>query len=123
MKKLQLVLRLLLGLMFFVFGLNGFFMFIPVPPMPEGVGLFMQALVSTHILMVVKAVEVLVGIMFLTGKFLPLATVALAPITVCILLFHATLTPGEWPMSAVIFAAHLALAWTQKDKLGFLFKA
>lgn len=91
--------------------------------MSEEVGLFMQAMMSAHVLVVVKAVEVIVGLMFITGKFLPLATVALAPITVCILLFHVALTPGEWPMSVVILICHLALAWTQKDKLGFLFKA
>lgn len=122
MKKIQIVTRVLLGLLYFVFGLNGFFMFIPVPPMPDGPMQFMQALMATNILYLAKGIEVVGGALLLWGNYLPFATVLLAPITVNIFMFHFFMTPGEWPMSAVMLVAHLALAWSQKDKLKILFQ-
>lgn len=83
--------RVLLGLIFVVFGLNGFFMFIPTPEMTEAAGSFMGALVASgYIMMVVKTVEVLSGLMILTGRYLPLGLILLAPVSINILLFIAT---------------------------------
>jgi len=47
-KKVTLGAQLLLGLLYFVFGLNGFLNFMPPPPeMPEAVGKFFGAMVGT----------------------------------------------------------------------------
>lgn len=100
---LPLVARVLLGLVFFVFGLNGFLHFLPMPPMPGPAGAFAGALAATgYMFPLIKSLEVLAGAALLTGKFVPLALVVLAPIVVNIAAFHVFLTPGDIGMSIVL---------------------
>jgi uncharacterized membrane protein YphA (DoxX/SURF4 family) len=108
--------RVFLGLVFVVFGLNGFFQFIPPPEMNDAAGSLMGALVATgYFMMVVKLVEVLAGLMILTGRFLPLGLILLAPVTVHILLFHVFLDRSGLGMAIAIIAAQLFLAWAYRD--------
>ena len=88
--------RLLLGLLYFVFGLNGFLNFIPAPAdMPAGAQAFMGGMMSASYFMpVLKGTEVIGGLLLLSGFAAPIALVILAPITLQILLFHGFLTPG-----------------------------
>ncbi len=116
--------RILLGLVFVVFGLNGFFNFIPTPEMNEAAGSFMGALVATgYFMMVVKAVEVAAGLMILTGRFLPLGLIILAPVSVHILLLHAFLDQGGLPMAIFIILAQLFLAWAYRDSFSGVLQA
>ena len=96
-------LHALLGLFFFVFGLNGFFEFLPMPELsPEG-GAYLGALADTgYFLTVLKIVETVSGLLLLVRLFSPLALVLLAPVIVQILLFHLFLDPAGLPMAAVI---------------------
>lgn len=108
--------RLLLGLIFFVFGLNGFLQFLPQPPLPESAMAYMGGLASTgYFFPVLKGVEVIGGALLLTGFAAPFALVLLAPITVQILLFHAVLTPGlensVLPIAMVVLHIAAALAY------------
>ena len=90
--------RVLLGWIFVVFGLNGFFHFIQPPEMSEAAGSLMGALVATgYFMVVVKLVEVVSGLMILTGRFLPLGLVLLAPVSVNILLLHIFLDQNGLP--------------------------
>ena len=118
-QKTTLGCRLLLGLIFFVFGLNGFLNFIPAPPdMPEKAMMMMQAFISSgYFLAVVKGTEVFGGLMLLTGRFAPLGLIVLAPITVQIFLFHAFTTPGvsNLIMPLVMIALHLGAAHRYRD--------
>lgn len=103
-----LVVRSLLGLAFVVFGLNFFFNFMPMPPLSGPPANFMGALFATgYMFPMIKGVEVIGGLMLLTGRFVPLGLLFLAPIVVNIAAFHVFLTPGEIGMSAV-FVAMLA---------------
>src|SRR5262245_44177124 len=73
---LAVVARLLMGLMFFVFGLNGFLHFIPEPktPMPQGAADFAGALMKTgFMLQLVAGTQLLVGVLLLLNCFVPLA--------------------------------------------------
>ncbi len=95
MSKLALAAQMLLGLIFFVFGLNGFFEFLAMPEMPAKAGALMGAFAGTgYFFPVLKITEIVAGALLLLRKFPALALVLLAPIVVQIFLFHAILTPG-----------------------------
>ena len=105
MKKIVLGARVLLGLTFLVFGLNGFLQFIKQPP-PTGVALqFLGALITSHEIAVVMLLQVVGDILLLANRFVPLALVLLVPIVVNIILFHAFMAPSGLPVAA--FAAVL----------------
>jgi putative oxidoreductase len=104
--------RSFLGLIYVVFGLNGFLQFLPMPPMPEQAGAMLGALVASgYFFPVLKATEVVMGALLLGGVFAPLALVILAPVTLHIFLFHFFLTPGGWGMGAFMVALHAFLGW------------
>ena len=88
MKIATLIARILLGVLFLVFGLNGLLHFIPLP-LPSGLaGQYMGALFVSHYLVVVFLLQVIGGALLLANRFVPLALVLLGPIVVNILLFH-----------------------------------
>ena len=111
--KAALAARLILGLIFFVFGINGMVMiftgggFIPMPPMPEAAGAFMGALAASKFsLIVLKVTEVSMGALLLMGLYVPLALVVLTVVIYHILLFHIFLAPGGLAMAIFLVAAH-----------------
>ena len=115
LRKLPAIARILLGTVFFVFGLNGFLQFLPMPPLPDAAGAFLGALVSAQFLPVVKAIEVIAGAMLLAGRFVPLALLLLAPIVVSIVLFHGVLAPEGMALPILTVALELYLAWSYRD--------
>jgi uncharacterized membrane protein YphA (DoxX/SURF4 family) len=120
--KLPLVARSLLGLIFFVFGLNGFLHFLPQPPMPAAAGAFAGALAASgYLFPLLKATEVVAGAMLLAGLFVPFALTLLAPIVVNIVAFHLFLAPGNWGVVGLVLAAQLYLAWTHRAAFAPLF--
>jgi len=101
MKITSVIPRFLLGLIFLVFGLNGFFHFIPMPP-PTGVaGQFMGALFVSQYLVVVFALQLIGAVLLLINRYVPLALAILAPIIFNILLFHSLMAPSGLPLALV----------------------
>ncbi len=124
MKYAIIAARVILGLVFVVFGLNGFFHFIPNPEMNEPMGSFMGALVGTgYFMAVVKFVEVVAGVMILTGRFLPLGLILLAPVSVHIFFAHLFLDQGGLPMAIVILVLQAFLAWAYRDSFAGVLQA
>jgi putative oxidoreductase len=116
MRILTLVARLLLGLMFTVFGLNFFFHFLPQPTPPPAAGAFAGAMFATgYIFHLLKVLEVASGLALLAGVFVPLALTVLAPIIVNIVFFHTFLAPTGLPIPLVILVLELFLAWAYRD--------
>jgi putative oxidoreductase len=102
MKTITVISRYLLGLIFTVFGLNGFLHFIPMPP-PSGVaGQYMGALFASHYLVPVFAVQLIGGALLLTNRYVPVALTLLGPVIVNILLFHALMAPEGLPLAIVV---------------------
>jgi putative oxidoreductase len=101
MKTTFLISRYLLGLIFTVFGLNGFLHFIPMPP-PTGVAAqFLGALFVSHFLAVVFALQLVGGILLLANQCVPLALTLLRPVVANILLFHLLMEPSGLPLAIV----------------------
>ena len=122
--KLATTARYGLGLIFFVFGLNGFFHFLPQPPMGAGAVSFMTALLgSVYFFPLLKATEVVAGALLLTNRFVPLALTMLAPIIVNITAFHLFVAPGNYAVVGVILAAELVLAWTHRAAFAPMLRA
>lgn len=112
MKAAILIARLLLGLIFFVFGLNGFFNFLEPPAMNQAAMDFMGALAATgYMLPAVKLVETIGGALLLAGIFVPLGLTILAPIIINIALFHVFLDSGMMVLAIVVLALEVFLAW------------
>lgn len=100
--------RILLGLIYFLFGFNFFYNFIPIPPLPETAMPYLNGLgAAPYFYPLLKTTEVVCGLMLLTGFWAPAALVVAAPITIQIFLFHMTLTPGIdkqiLPVAMVLF--------------------
>jgi hypothetical protein len=109
--------RIVMGIAFTVFGLNGFLNFIPQPPtLPPGVVAFMGALMGTHyFLPMLFAAQLLAGILLLINRFVPLALALLAPVVVNIILFHVFLQPAGIPPGVVVLILELYLAYSYRD--------
>src|SRR5262245_3004719 len=124
MKILTIIARVLLGLMFFVFGLNPFLKFIPSPPL-EGVwGQFIGALFVSHYVWLIGAVQVVSGALFLIGRYVPLAIALSGPVIVNIIAYHVTMHPAQaqlailaaicWIILFWYYRASFAALWVQK---------
>ena len=113
MRIASLVSRILLGLLFVVFGSNGFLHFLPMA-MPAGTaGQFMGSLFDSHYLIFLFSLELISGLLLLFDRFVPLALVILGPILVNILLYHGLMDPkGIVPgvvvtaLWFIVFTAH-----------------
>ena len=106
MKIVVLIARILLGLIFLVFGLNGFFQFIPAPPtLPVDMATFSTLLFKSHYIVPVMLLQVVSGVLFLVGRFVPLALTLIGPVIVNILIIHTVFQPAGLPPG--VFAAVL----------------
>jgi putative oxidoreductase len=111
MKIAVVIARVLLGLIFLVFGLNYFFHFIPAPPPPGDAGVFVGVL-YTHGWLIFHGVLYLVaGLLLLLGRFVPVALTILGPIIVNILTFHLTLNLQGIGPGLLVAVLELFLIW------------
>ncbi len=124
MKHIPTIARLLLGLIFTVFGANMWLHFIPIPPPPEGPAKdFMFAIYGSGFLTVVKVLEVIGGVLLLTGRFTNLALTLLGPVVVNIALYHFFLVKGGYEMPLVLGVLSLVALAGRKDYLSTVFNA
>jgi uncharacterized membrane protein YphA (DoxX/SURF4 family) len=111
--------RVLMGIAFLIFGLNGFLNFIPAPKdMPQDILSVMGAMAKGGFFTVVSAAEVLVAVLLLINRFVPLALALIAPIIVGILTFHIALQPATIAPGLVVAALELYLAWSYRKAFG-----
>ena len=109
--------RILMGLIFVVMGLNGFFNFIPQPstPMPQRAIAFLGALYATgYMIQLVSGTQVVVGVLHVINRFVPLALAVIAPIIVNIAAVHIFLAPAMAGPAAVVLTLELYLAWAYR---------
>src|ERR1700742_567917 len=95
MKIISLVARYLLGVLFVIFGLNGFLNFIHQPPPANPLAMqFFIAISASHFAAFFFAVQLIGGLLLLSGFYVPLALTVLAAELYNILAFHLTLAPA-----------------------------
>ncbi len=95
MKIVALIARLLLNLLFVVFGLNGFLHFIPQPPQPPGLALdYFMVMIKSHYMVLPFLLQIAGGVLLLINRYVPLALVLLGPVIVNILWFHVLMAPA-----------------------------
>lgn len=108
MRIVVFVSRLLLGLTFGVFGLNGFLLFMPPPAhIPGNAGAFSGAMMSSHYVYLTAGAQVLGGVLLLINRYVPLALVVLAAIIANILTFHITM----WQQAIIPFPVLVTVLW------------
>jgi len=124
MKYALLGARYLLGLILFVFGLNGFLNFLPAPELPAAAGAFLGALVEAgYVLPIVKFFEVVIGVLLLAGRFVPLALVMLVPISINIVALHVALDPAGGAPAYLVGLLNVALLFAHRDAFAPLLQA
>ncbi len=123
MKHVFTAARILLGLIFLVFSLNYWLQFIPIPGQPEGShgASFMGAIFMTKFLTMVKVLELVGGLLLLSGRYVNLGLTLLGPIIISIALFHLLVAPGNYGLTIVICVLALVTLIGQKDYVRTIF--
>jgi putative oxidoreductase len=117
MRILTIIARILLGLVFVVFGSNAFLHFLPMPPLPQGVtGEYLHAFFASGYVYVIGAFQVIGGLLLLIGRFVPLGLTILAAIIVNIWAFHLLMAPEGLPPAVVVTVLELFLVWSYRDR-------
>ena len=123
MKYAIIIVRVLLGLMFAVFGSNAFFHFFPMPQIPGQAGAFMGALISSGYIYPIATLQVLGGLLLLLGgRFVALGLTLLGPVIVNIDLYHIFLDRSGLAMAVVISILALFLLWVYRYKFPAIFQ-
>jgi len=122
MKIVVLIARILMGLIFLVFGLNGFLHFIPMGPMPSGLaGQFIGLLFQSHYVYLVSAVQAIGGALLLVNRYVALALTLLGPVIVNILLYHLLMDLKGIPMALVVTVCWGIVAYRNRQYFAGLF--
>ena len=122
MRIVLIVARLLLGLVFLIFGLNGLLHFMPNPPELPPAGAFFGALAGTgYMIALIFGTQIIGGALLILGVAVPFALVILAPVIVNIIAFHLFLAPAGLPVAIVVAALEVILAWHYRAVLAPLF--
>src|ERR1041385_635223 len=123
MKTASTIARYLAGVIFLVFGLNGFLNFIPMPP-PGGIaGEFMGALYASHYLWVIFAFQVIAAVLLLVNRYVPLAVAVLAPVIVNILFFQVLVAPSGLALAFFVAALWAVIFIDVRSAFAGLFQA
>jgi putative oxidoreductase len=121
MKIVTLIARILLGLMFFVFGLNPFLNFLPAVLPPGLGGQFLNILIQSHYVMFIGAVQAAGGALLLINRYVPLALTLLGPVIVNILLFHLLLSHAGAPLAIIVAILWGVLFFRHRQNFSGLF--
>jgi putative oxidoreductase len=117
MKIATVIARVLLGLVFVIFGSNAFLQFLPMPPPPEGLaGDYTKVFLASGYAHFIGGLQVIAGLFLLIGRFVPLGLTILGGIIVNIWAFHLLMLPEGLPPAIVITILELFLVWRYRDR-------
>ena len=124
MKIVYTLARILLGIFFFIMGLNGFLLFMPPPPggIPQHAMQFSVLLFTTHYVYLTMGAELVAGVLLLVNRFVPFALIMLAAILANILTFHVTMWPQAlFPMPILALVLWFVASWPLRRHFAPLF--
>jgi hypothetical protein len=121
MKIAVVIARILVGVVFVFFGLNGFLQFLKAP-LPTGLaGQFLMALFQSHYVWFICAVQIVGGVLLLVNRYVPLALTLLGPVIVNIILYHLLLNPAAAQLAVVVTILWLFLFYRYRQNFSGLF--
>ncbi len=123
MKIAMIIVRTLLGLFLLVASVPFLFHLMKIPPMQGAIKTYNDGLAVVNLMYIVKTIELICGILFISGRFVTLAAVVLFPIALNIILFHAVTSPGDIGGGLFVLLADLFLAYYYRANYATLFKA
>jgi uncharacterized membrane protein YphA (DoxX/SURF4 family) len=124
MKIATIIARVLLGLIFVVFGSNAFLHFLPMPPLPQGVtGEYLHAFFAGGYVYVIGGLQFIAGLLLLIGRFVPLGLMILGAIIVNIWCFHILMAPEGVPPAIVVTVLELFLLWRYRAAFAGILRA
>ena len=112
--KIMLFARIILGLIFLIFGFNGFFQFISFEMTPAA-SQFMSAFVDSPYFHFLKVIEIIIGFLLLINFYVPLSLIILAPVTINIFIFHLFLDRSGMPIALAILILHFLVAYGRRE--------
>ena len=120
--KLPMIARILLGFIFFASGLAGLLNMVPVPPdLPPQLVTFNTGLMaSVYFMPLLKLTETICGLLILSGFFVPLALVILAPVVLNIFLVHAFMAPSGLPLAIILGLLQIYLSFFAQPYAGVI---
>ena len=122
MKIIALIIRVLMGLMFFFSSVVVLFNLAPMPELKGNVKLFMDGItVSVYLLPFIKITELICSLAFISGRFVTLATLIIFPIVLNIVFYHIFLAPEGLPIAILLLVGNLFLAYTYRRNYVSLF--
>lgn len=124
MKIAAIIVRVLMGLLYLFASTVFLFKLVPQPELTGNIKTVMEGFNATgYLLHFVKITELICGLAFVSGYFVPLATVVIAPITLNILMFHIFVNKDNLPVAIFLLLANLFLAYANWDKFKPLLEA
>lgn len=124
MKIAAIIARILMGLLFLFASITYFFVSFKQPEVTGSVKAFNEGIkASVYLMPLVKSIELLCGISFVTGRFVTLASVLISPIIVNIVLFHSFLDPQHLAAPIFLLLANSFLIYTNRSHYKNLFVA
>jgi len=117
MKILTIIVRIVLGLVFVIFGSNAFLHFLPMPPLPQNLaGDFIKVFFASGYVYVVGGMQLLSGLLLLIGKFVPLGLTVLGAIIFNIWVFHILMAPDGFPPAIIVTLLWAFLVWQYRER-------
>lgn len=124
MKIATIIVRTLMGLLFLFASITFFFKLITPPPPVGTMKIFSAGLeASVYFFPMLMTVEFVCGLAFVTGRFVTLASILIAPVIVNIVLVHAFMDPKGLPVASFLVLANSFVAYGNRENYKSLFKA
>lgn len=124
MRIATIIIRTLIGLLLLFASISYFLQLFPEPPLAGNMKTFNEGLkASGYLVPLVKIIEFICGLSFITGKFNRITYILLMPISLNIICTHIFLAPEGIPIAAFLFLGNIYLLYSKWDNYKGLFMA